>query len=94
VAQLIIEKTNAFRREQKLAAVEVNPRLAAAAEDFARYMARTNRFGHTADGSRPADRAAKHGYAYCIIAENIAYQYRSQGFTAAELAEALFQGGK
>src|SRR5262249_23469979 len=49
-----------------------------------------NRYGHTADGSRPADRAKAHGYDYCILAENIAYQYSSAGFTADELAREFF----
>jgi uncharacterized protein YkwD len=94
VAKLITLKTNEFRRQEKRPEVEVNARLARTAESFAHYMAKTNRFGHTADGSRPADRARKNGYEFCIIAENIAYQYSSQGFTAEELAEAIFRGWK
>src|SRR5262249_27554314 len=64
------------------------------AQGFADYMARTSRYGHTADGSTPADRAEKAGYRYCIIAENIAYAYDSEGFTTAELADELFDGWK
>jgi uncharacterized protein YkwD len=93
-AQLIVQKTNDFRREQDLPAVEVNPRLAETARYFAAYMARTNQYGHQADGSRPADRAKKHGYEYCLVAENIAYQYSSKGFQTEELAESFFEGWK
>jgi uncharacterized protein YkwD len=94
VAKLIVEKTNQFRRQEDLSTVEVNPKLAKAAEAFAGYMARTNRFGHMADGSRPADRASKQGYEYCIVAENITYEYSSGSFTAERLAENFFQGWK
>src|SRR6185437_13971375 len=69
-----------------------NPRLTAAAEGFAAYMAKTGRFGHTADGSRPADRAVKQGYAYCIVAENIAYEFDSGGFTTDDLTTKFVAG--
>ena len=72
VKRLIIV-TNQFREKEKLARVEVDPQLRKAAQYFADYMARTNRYGHKADGSTPADRAQKFGYDYCIVAENIGY---------------------
>src|SRR5262249_1237480 len=55
-------------------------------------MAKTGKYGHTADDSRPADRVGKHGYEYCIVLENIAYQFRSTGFTTAMLASAFVDG--
>ena len=72
--------------------MSANPKLTAAAEGFAAYMAKTGRFGHTADGSRPADRAAKQEYDYCIVAENIAYQFSPAGFATEELAAKFVEG--
>ncbi len=94
VEQRIVELTNQFRRENGLSPLTRDGQLAAAAGDFAAYMARTDRYGHHADGRRPSQRAAAHGYEHCIVAENIAYQYRSTGFTAQELANGLFKGWK
>jgi hypothetical protein len=89
---LAVEQTNQFRREQKLSPVSPNENLRETAQYFAEFMARTNKYGHTADGQRPSQRAAEHGYEYCIVSENIAYAYRSTGFTESELAENFVQG--
>src|SRR5262249_23915200 len=90
----IIGRTNAFRKEQGREKVRRDAKLTRAAEYFAGYMARTDRYGHSADGQRPAARATKYGYAWCIVLENIAYEYNSRGFTTAELAEGFFEGWK
>ena len=92
--RLIVEQTNEFRREQHRQPVEMNSELTKTADYFADYMARTNKYGHRADGRGPSDRAKEHGYDYCLITENIAYQYNSEGFTAAELAKRLVNGWK
>jgi uncharacterized protein YkwD len=94
VAKRVVEKTNAFRKEQGRGPAEVNAELADAASTFARYMAKTDRYGHTADGKRPADRAKGHGYEHCIVLENIAYQYNSSGFATGELGAGYFEGWK
>ena len=94
VAKRIVNKTNEFRKSQQQSPVTTNADLTAAAEYFAAYMARTDRYGHTADGKRPADRAKQHGYEYCIVSENIAYQYSSSGFEDEELAEKFVEGWK
>ncbi len=86
--------TNAFREDQGRRKVTINPELAKAAQYFAEFMARTSRYGHKADGSTPAGRAEKFGYAYCIIAENLAYTYNSDGFTADDLAKEIVDGWK
>jgi uncharacterized protein YkwD len=88
----IVDHSNAFRNRHGLAAVRPDAALARAAQDFADYMARTGRYGHTADGRQPAQRAAAAGYAHCMVAENIAWQFDSRGFTSARLAQALVQG--
>ncbi len=91
----IVEQTNAFRQAKGLEPVDRNEALAAAARAFAGYMAKTGRYGHAADGRRPAERAMAEGYDPCIVAENIGYQYRSAGFDSAEaLARALVEGWK
>ena len=91
-AQLIVKKTNAFRREHGHSAVTVNSDLTDAAQYFADFMARTDKYGHRADGKRPADRAENHGYDYCIVLENIAYQYSSRGFRTKPLARKFEKG--
>jgi uncharacterized protein YkwD len=88
----ILDGTNVFRKEQGRPGVTVSKELTETAAAFARYMAENDRFGHTADGRRPADRASKHGYEYCIVLENIAYEYSSRDFETADLAKGFVQG--
>src|SRR5699024_10769116 len=83
---------NRFRQAHGRQPVSKNNPLTEAVEYFAHYMARTNKYGHTADGQQPSERARNHGYNYCIIAENIAYQYSSAGFTSKQLAENFVKG--
>ena len=90
--QDIINRTNNFRQAEGLQEVKPNPQLMEAAQGFAHFMASTDQYGHTADGSTPAERAKLHGYNPCIISENIAYQYRTSGFTSEELAHEFVQG--
>ena len=70
----------------------MNPKLAETAQYFANYMARTDSYGHRADGNRPSERAETHGYEYCLVAENIAYQFSSAGFENEQLANRFFDG--
>ena len=92
VVRAIVEQTNAFRKEHKRGAVTSDANLTKAAQYFSDYMARTRKYGHTADGKQPAQRAAAHGYAYCIVLENIAYQYSSAGFETKALADKFYTG--
>jgi hypothetical protein len=57
-------------------------------------MARTDRYGHAADGNQPAERAQARGYAYCLVSENISYQFNSEGFGTEELARRFVEGWK
>src|SRR5262245_42162604 len=93
-AKRVLALTNELRKDKERDKVEINPQLVNAAQAFAEYMARTSRYGHQADGSTPADRAQKAGFKYCIIAENIAYAYDSDGFTTDALADELIGGWK
>ena len=92
VARLVVERSNTFRHENGLAAVGTSERLTAAAAAFAAYLARTDRFSHEADGREPADRATAQGYAYCMVAENIALEGSSEGFATGELAQHFVEG--
>jgi uncharacterized protein YkwD len=92
VVARIINQTNEFRRAHGLPEVKPNPQLMATAQDFATFMARTGQYGHTADGQQPAERAKQHGYDFCVIAENLAYQVSTAGFRTTELAEGFVQG--
>ena len=90
----IVEMTNAFRRESKLAEVKPNAALTAAARAFAEYLARTGKFAHEADGRQPAERAEASGYRYCRVAENLAMNLDSRGFQTLALAGAAVEGWK
>lgn len=88
----MIHRSNAFRSDHRLPPVQPQPALTAAAQQFADYMARTDRYGHEADGREPVQRAQAQGYDHCMVAENIAMQYRSSGFSGPELARGFVQG--
>jgi uncharacterized protein YkwD len=94
VAELIAQKTNDFRKNQDRPKVQIDPKLTKSAQYFADFMAKEDKYGHTADGQRPADRAKKLGYDYCIVLENIAYQYDPAGFKTEKLAQNFFNGWK
>jgi uncharacterized protein YkwD len=92
VVTLIVDRTNDFRKAEKREPVKVNPELTKAADYFAKFMAQSGEYGHEADGSKPADRAKKHGYEHCIVLENIAYMYDPDGFTSEGLGRGLMKG--
>ena len=94
VEGLVVEGTNDLRREQGLEALAPSASLQRAARYFADYMARTDRYGHQADGAQPAERATRHGYEWCQVSENISYQYTSATFATAELAGRYVGGWK
>jgi len=92
--KLIMEGTNRFRKQRGRREVKSKPQLEATARDYAEFLARTDKFSHEADGSQPADRAKKHDYDPCIVAENIAYEYSSTGFETGDLARRFIEGWK
>lgn len=91
-ARQILEQTNAFRARNGLDQLVPDAKLASAAQRFADYMAQTDRYGHEADGRPPAERVSEAGYAYCLVAENIAFQMSTAGFGTDELAARLVEG--
>ncbi|HUG66617.1 MAG TPA: CAP domain-containing protein [Pirellulaceae bacterium] len=94
VADSIIEQTNTFRAEHGHRALRSDAKLQETAQYFADFMARTRKYGHEADDQKPSERADQHGYAYCIVLENIAYTYRSTGFGVEELTRKFVTGWK
>lgn len=94
VTRLIVDRTNDFRRSEGEATIDPDVKLGAAARGFAAFLARTDRFGHEADGRTPARRAQEQGYRYCLVLENIASVYGSEGFSAQELADRVMRGWK
>lgn len=92
VSNAIVEQTNDFRKEHELAALATNDALTKAATDFAKYMARTDKYGHRADGRTPAQRAKAAGYKYCVVRENIAYRTNTGEVTAESLIDVFVQG--
>jgi uncharacterized protein YkwD len=90
--QRLISRVNAFRQHEGRSPVAINPQLSTTAQDFATFMAHTGQFSHAADGQTPEVRAQAHGYDPCLIAENIAYQHNSAGFTTEALAQGFFEG--
>ena len=93
-ARQIVTQANAFRRGEKLAEFRPSEPLQKAAEDFAQFMARTGKYGHTADDQQPRDRAVKQGYDACIVAENIGLQFSSDRLTPVALATEFVEGWK
>ncbi len=91
---VIIEMTNAFRAENRLALVAPNAALHTAAQAYADYLARTGTFAHTADGRQPSECALVAGYRYCIVAENLALNQSNRGFETRDLAARMIEGWK
>lgn len=91
---VILELTNAFRKENALPPLQAETRLNAAARAYARYLADSGKFAHDADGRKPAGRAEAAGYKFCFIAENLAMDANSRGFSTRGLAEEAMSGWK
>src|SRR4029079_3802759 len=62
-----------------------------AAAYFAAFMARTDKYGHEADGNKPEERIAANKYEACLTAENIAFAMNSDGFKTDDLARTFFE---
>ncbi|MEL6297367.1 MAG: CAP domain-containing protein [Pseudomonadota bacterium] len=94
VESYIVQMANDFRASEQRAALRRDPRLDAIAKSYARYLARTGKFSHTADGRKPAERAQRGGYAFCQVAENLALNRDSRGFKSRQLASLAMTGWK
>lgn len=89
---VVVEMTNAFRRENKLGAVKINPRLSLAARAYASLLAKTQQFSHTAGGTNAGDRIKATGYDFCAYGENLAMAADSRGFATRPLASSAVNG--
>jgi uncharacterized protein YkwD len=94
VGKLVLTYTNEFRQQEGRRPLKANDKLSKAAHDFADYIARIDKFSHTADGKQPSQRVGEAGYAWCVVAENIAWEYNSEGYTTQALARELVEGWK
>lgn len=94
VEQAIVVKTNDFRRANRRTELQRSPLLDKAARAYARYLARTGKFSHTADGRSHSARIKAVGYKYCITAENLALNGDSRGFRVQQLAQGAITGWK
>lgn len=78
--QKVIVATNAFREENKLAALKPTVQLIVIAQNHARNMARQDKFGdsdkngHILDGKSFEDRIQVSGYQFARVAENVGYE--------------------
>jgi uncharacterized protein YkwD len=91
-SRLVVDGTNTLRVAEGRPRLIVNESLSRAARQFAKYMADTDQYGHEADGRTLAQRVAVEKISWCALAENIAYQYVSTGFTTEDLARSLVDG--
>jgi uncharacterized protein YkwD len=92
VEQRVTALTNEVRQQTGLQPLEPETRLADAARYFAGYLASTGKLDHDADGTLPAERVKKRGYSYCMVAENLASEYSSAGFTPEALSRNFVEG--
>jgi uncharacterized protein YkwD len=92
VAPMIVHGTNALRQQDGQRPLTTNVPLTDAARYFAEFLSRSEHHSHTADGQQPAQRARQYGYDHCILSENIAFQFNSEGFRTEQLADDFVQG--
>ncbi len=88
---LLIDKTNEYRKSNKLKLLSSNNKLTQAARNHANVMIETNNFSHQAGNTQPSDRAEQAGYRWQFVAENIAYRYGDLNFSDDQMAEAILQ---
>lgn len=92
--QVVVEKTNEFRKGQGRGVLVRNVALEHAASAYAVFLAKSGRFSHEADGRKIEARTSGSGYRHCTVAENLALNSDSRGFTSERLAELAVDGWK
>ena len=92
VETVILDLTNAYRKEHQLQDVRPDAQLAKVARAYAGYLAQTGTFSHTADGRQAGDRVTAVGYQWCQVAENLSMHEDSRGFESRDLAEKMVKG--
>lgn len=71
--KLILELTNAARKEQKLPPLTANATLTNCARLHSDNQAKQKKMAHELDGKTPVDRVKASGYLYRNMGENVAY---------------------
>jgi uncharacterized protein YkwD len=94
VEALAIQGTNEFRASGNLTRLQRNDRLDRVARSFARHLANGGAFSHESGGTTPELRVSQGGYSACVVAENLAREYSSAGFSTRELAAKLVEDWK
>ncbi len=69
----LLAATNQVRLAKRRTSLQQDPKLMAAAQQYAERMAAKDELSHTIDGLRLPDKAQQVGYAYRRLSENIAY---------------------
>lgn len=67
---LIFDATNAYRAEHGLPALRLSPGASKVAQDYAKFLASTDKVGHRADGRSARDRLMAGGMEVCKVWEN------------------------
>ncbi|HCS55780.1 MAG TPA: hypothetical protein DIW81_30035 [Planctomycetaceae bacterium] len=91
VEKLLIDKTNQYRKSNKLNLLSSDSKLNQAAGNHAAVMIQTNNFSHQAGNTNPSDRVEQAGYRWYFVAENIAWRIGDNQMTDDQLAEAILQ---
>jgi len=77
VEQAVIDATNVERKDKKLVALTMSPKLMAAARAHAAAMAKQDMLAHELDGDNADKRVATAGYKYSHLGENIAWNQKT-----------------
>lgn len=91
--QQVVQATNAFRDENRLAPLKPSVPLILVAQKHARNMARQDKFGdsdkngHILDGKSFEDRIAASGYPFSRVAENVGYERNKPDAVAAMMTD-------
>ncbi len=95
VKAAVLSATNEYRASKNIPQLQENAELAAAAADYATYIAEHEKMGHTADGSTPAKRVTAQGYKFCFVSENVWSSFhRPQTILADEVARTAMAAWK
>ena len=70
-AEAMLKLFNQVRQKDNKSPLKIDAKLNAAAQKFAEYVYRTQKFSHYADGRSPAERMAEQGYRGSSWAENL-----------------------
>jgi uncharacterized protein YkwD len=76
VSAWILKETNAYRQEKGVPPLILEPGIASVAQEYAQFLARTNKSGHTADNRDSSQRLNNRGITHGGVWENF-FEYWS-----------------